>query len=270
MMAGASAPSPFYPVLEREIGFSPATLTAIFAVYAVALLLTLLVTGSLSDHVGRRPVVSAAFALLAVSMLVFWHADSVAAARPGPDRPGRRQRSAAVLADRGGGRPRARGPARPRRDLQQRRPARRPRARRAGRRRGHRPGRLPDGRRLRRPHRRLRRARARALAAARDLAAPRRCPAVAPPPGRRPRLGPPGLRPQRARPLRRLGHRWALPLAGRPASWARSWAAPTTSSRASSSPPSPGSARCPASWPATARRARSRSTAPRRSPSAPP
>ncbi len=78
MMVGASAPSPFYPVLEREIGFSPATLTAIFAVYAVALLLTLLVTGSLSDHLGRRPVVSVAFALLALSMLVFWHADSVA------------------------------------------------------------------------------------------------------------------------------------------------------------------------------------------------
>lgn len=77
MMAGASAPSPFYPVLQAEIGFSAATLTAIFAVYAVALLLTLLVTGSLSDHLGRRPVVSAAFALLAVSMLVFWHADSV-------------------------------------------------------------------------------------------------------------------------------------------------------------------------------------------------
>ena len=78
MMAGASAPSPFYPVLQREIGFSPATLTGIFAVYAVALLLTLLVTGSLSDHLGRRPVLSVAFALLALSMLVFWHADSVA------------------------------------------------------------------------------------------------------------------------------------------------------------------------------------------------
>lgn len=77
MMAGASAPSPFYPVLQRDIGFSPATLTAIFAVYAVALLLTLLVTGSLSDHLGRRPVLSGAMVLLALSMLVFWHADSV-------------------------------------------------------------------------------------------------------------------------------------------------------------------------------------------------
>ncbi|GAA0989066.1 Inner membrane transport protein YnfM [Nocardioides aquaticus] len=77
MMAGASAPSPFYPVLQRDIGFSSAILTGIFAVYAVALLLTLLVTGSLSDHLGRRPVVSGALALLAVSMLAFWHADSV-------------------------------------------------------------------------------------------------------------------------------------------------------------------------------------------------
>lgn len=78
MMVGASAPSPFYPVLQQEIGFSSATLTGIFAVYAVFLLLTLLATGSLSDHVGRRPVISAGFVVLAVSMVAFWHADSVA------------------------------------------------------------------------------------------------------------------------------------------------------------------------------------------------
>ncbi len=77
MMTGASAPSPFYPVLQQELGFSSATLTGIFAVYAMALLATLLVTGSLSDHVGRRPIISAGFVLLAASMVVFWHADSV-------------------------------------------------------------------------------------------------------------------------------------------------------------------------------------------------
>jgi MFS family permease len=77
MMTGASAPSPFYPVLQQELGFSSATLTGIFAVYAIALLATLLVTGSLSDHVGRRPMLSVGFALLAGSMVVFWHADSV-------------------------------------------------------------------------------------------------------------------------------------------------------------------------------------------------
>lgn len=78
MMIGASAPSPFYPVLQQDLGFSSATLTGIFAVYAVALLVTLLVTGSSSDHVGRRPVISVGLVLLAGSMVLFWHADSVA------------------------------------------------------------------------------------------------------------------------------------------------------------------------------------------------
>lgn len=77
MMAGASAPSPFYPNLQHEIGFSAAMLTAIFAIYTVALLASLLVTGSLSDHVGRRPVISGGFALLAVSLVLFWQASTV-------------------------------------------------------------------------------------------------------------------------------------------------------------------------------------------------
>ncbi|WP_349885386.1 MFS transporter [Microbacterium sp. WHRI 7836] len=78
MMVGASAPSPFYPVLAQQIGFAPVVISAVFAVYAVALLLTLLTAGSLSDHVGRRPVVIAGFLLLAGSMFLFWHADAVA------------------------------------------------------------------------------------------------------------------------------------------------------------------------------------------------
>jgi MFS family permease len=77
LMVGASAPSPFYPVLQEQLGFSATVMTGIFAVYAVALLLTLLVVGSLSDHLGRRPVVSAGFVVLAVSMVAFWHADTV-------------------------------------------------------------------------------------------------------------------------------------------------------------------------------------------------
>lgn len=77
MMAGASAPSPFYPTLQQEIGFTAMTLTAVFAVYTVTLLAALLVMGSLSDHVGRRPVISAGFALMAVSLFLFWHAEDV-------------------------------------------------------------------------------------------------------------------------------------------------------------------------------------------------
>ncbi|GGR34282.1 MFS transporter [Agromyces mediolanus] len=78
MMAGASAPSPFYPVLQAELGIDSGTITAVFAVYAITLLGALLTTGSLSDHLGRRPVVSAGFLLLAVSVLLFWHADATA------------------------------------------------------------------------------------------------------------------------------------------------------------------------------------------------
>lgn len=78
MMVGASAPSPFYPVLAQDIGFPAVVISAVFAVYAVALLFTLLTAGSLSDHVGRRPVAIAGFLLLAGSMFLFWHADAVA------------------------------------------------------------------------------------------------------------------------------------------------------------------------------------------------
>lgn len=77
MMAGASAPSPFYPMLQQEIGFSAATLTGIFAVYTLALLASLLIMGSLSDHIGRRPVISGGFAMMALSVALFWHAGDV-------------------------------------------------------------------------------------------------------------------------------------------------------------------------------------------------
>ncbi|MGO2038098.1 MAG: MFS transporter [Brevibacterium sp.] len=79
MMAGASAPSPFYPVIQKTFGFAPVMITVVFAAYAVALLAALLTAGALSDHVGRRPMISAAFAVLAVSMVLFWHADSATA-----------------------------------------------------------------------------------------------------------------------------------------------------------------------------------------------
>ncbi|MFE6510667.1 MFS transporter [Nocardioides sp. NPDC057767] len=78
MMAGASAPSPFYPDLQVGLGLQPWVMTAVFAVYAVALLATLLVGGSVSDHVGRRPVVTVGFLLLAASFALFRGADTAA------------------------------------------------------------------------------------------------------------------------------------------------------------------------------------------------
>lgn len=76
-MVGASAPSPFYPVLQERIGFSAGAMTLIFAVYALSMLVTLLLVGSLSDHLGRRPVITIGLVVLAGSMVAFWHAESV-------------------------------------------------------------------------------------------------------------------------------------------------------------------------------------------------
>jgi predicted MFS family arabinose efflux permease len=51
--------------------------TVAFGVYAIALLLTLLVVGSLSDHIGRRPLLIGAVVLELVSMLVFLVSPSI-------------------------------------------------------------------------------------------------------------------------------------------------------------------------------------------------
>ena len=48
----AAAPSPLYAVYAAKWRFSPAALTEVFAIYAIALLVALLLTGSLSDAVG--------------------------------------------------------------------------------------------------------------------------------------------------------------------------------------------------------------------------
>lgn len=70
-MFAVSAPSPLYSVYQARWHFSETTLTAVFAVYALALLVTLLFTGALSDHLGRRPVILAALAVEIVGMVMF-------------------------------------------------------------------------------------------------------------------------------------------------------------------------------------------------------
>lgn len=65
----AGAPTPLYGMYASRWDFTPATLTAIFAVYAVALLVALLVAGSVSDVVGRRPGYAIVVAVLATLSL---------------------------------------------------------------------------------------------------------------------------------------------------------------------------------------------------------
>ena len=73
----ASAPSPLYAIYARLWRFSPTTVTAIYAVYAAGALGALLVTGRLSDHLGRRPVVMMALVIQIAGMFAFIGADGI-------------------------------------------------------------------------------------------------------------------------------------------------------------------------------------------------
>ena len=77
-LAGSAAPTPLYAVYQAAWGFTPITVTVVFGVYALAVLATLLVAGSLSDYVGRRPVLLVATLLQIGAMLVFATADGLA------------------------------------------------------------------------------------------------------------------------------------------------------------------------------------------------
>ncbi len=77
LLAGSSAPTPLYSVYEAEWRFSPITVTVVFGIYALAVLTSLLTVGSLSDHIGRRPVLIAALVLQVVTMLIFTTATGV-------------------------------------------------------------------------------------------------------------------------------------------------------------------------------------------------
>ncbi|MGH9054697.1 MAG: MFS transporter [Acidimicrobiales bacterium] len=60
VLAGSAVVSPLYHVYQLAWHFSSISLTTVFGVYAIAVLTVLLVAGSLSDHVGRRPMMAAA------------------------------------------------------------------------------------------------------------------------------------------------------------------------------------------------------------------
>ncbi|RXE49174.1 MFS transporter [Chromohalobacter israelensis] len=77
-LAASSAPTPLYRLYQLSWGFSTTMLTLVFASYVFALLLVLLISGALSDHVGRRPVVAGAIVGEILSLGLFFWADSLA------------------------------------------------------------------------------------------------------------------------------------------------------------------------------------------------
>jgi MFS family permease len=74
----STTPSPLYHTYSELWHFSPLTLTLIYATYAFGVLATLLLSGRVSDDVGRRPVLLVALGGLMVSAVLFMLADSVA------------------------------------------------------------------------------------------------------------------------------------------------------------------------------------------------
>jgi MFS family permease len=77
LIAQSGVPSPLYPVYQRELHLAPAATTGIFSIYICGLLASLLTIGSLSDHVGRRPVVVGSALLSVASLLLFAGAGSL-------------------------------------------------------------------------------------------------------------------------------------------------------------------------------------------------
>ena len=78
-MLGTTLPTPLYVIYQDRWHFSDAMVTVTFAVYAVAVIATLLLAGRSSDQAGRRPVLAAALGASALSTITFILAPGVAA-----------------------------------------------------------------------------------------------------------------------------------------------------------------------------------------------
>ncbi len=72
----SATPSPLYAVYQQRWHFSTPMLTVIYAAYPIGVLVSLLVVGTLSDQVGRRPVLAWSLIALLGSMVLFLFADS--------------------------------------------------------------------------------------------------------------------------------------------------------------------------------------------------
>ncbi|MCA2201076.1 MFS transporter [Streptomyces sp. SMS_SU21] len=75
LLAASSAPTPLYPLYQDQWGLSALAVTVVFSAYSLALLSALLTTGTLSDHLGRRPVLAGALGAQAVAMVLLASAD---------------------------------------------------------------------------------------------------------------------------------------------------------------------------------------------------
>lgn len=76
-MAGTTLPTPLYPIYQEQFGFGDLMVTVIFAVYGFGVIAGLLLTGRLSDEIGRRRVLIFGLACAALSAVMFLIAQGV-------------------------------------------------------------------------------------------------------------------------------------------------------------------------------------------------
>ena len=75
----SSAPTPLYHFYQQSLGLSPLLVTVIFASYVFGVLAAFLTVSSLSDYIGRRPLILAALLLSGVALVQFITANSAGA-----------------------------------------------------------------------------------------------------------------------------------------------------------------------------------------------
>lgn len=78
LLVASSLPSPMYLIYQARWHFSATVLIGVFAVYALAVLIALLLFGAISDQVGLRPTLIVSLGTLIVTMGIFSAARSSA------------------------------------------------------------------------------------------------------------------------------------------------------------------------------------------------
>ncbi len=77
LFAGSNLPTPLFPIYAQHYGFGAATVTLLFGSYIAVLIPALLFVGTLSDRVGRRPLLVSGIAITVLSSIAFAAARSV-------------------------------------------------------------------------------------------------------------------------------------------------------------------------------------------------
>lgn len=70
-MMGTTLPTALYPIYQDHLGFSELMITVIYGFYAVGVISALLITGSWSDQIGRRPMLVLGLLFSAASAVAF-------------------------------------------------------------------------------------------------------------------------------------------------------------------------------------------------------